>query len=422
MISIDKKEALESKTFCILPFNHLFVQPNGEVQACCVSDEWNSAANVKTESIDSAFNSNNHTKLRKDMITGVENHTCANCYKSERVTGHSSRLMYNELLKGGIYTIPDIKDDYTVPPTFQHIDIRFSNLCNLKCRMCNHIYSSEWFEDSIALNKLPPNQTKVVKIGNNITQRLENHIKEVKTVYFAGGEPLVMPEHLETLKALTDLHQNNRTTDSNKIDIHIHYNTNLKVLRYEGTQFIEYWKQYKLVNLSISCDGVGKVGEYQRVGFKTKNLLDNLDTLTKAGFKPVTPGEEFSNLMYNFQYTVTPLNIMHLPEFIKFMLDHNFIKSSSTIDFRYAVEPEEFNIRNITNVDYVSNFLSKETKFFDTTSLQALDRLITHMKEPPVMEQDEIFKFYSTLDKLNIKTSKITHNEFTDNLFTITNI
>ena len=47
----------ESKTFCILPFIHLYSEPNGELKPCCIADGFDEKINLKNTSIEDAFNS-----------------------------------------------------------------------------------------------------------------------------------------------------------------------------------------------------------------------------------------------------------------------------------------------------------------------------------------------------------------------------
>ena len=66
-------------------------------------------------------------------------------------------------------------------------------------------------------------------------------------------------------------------------NLSIHYNTNLSVIKYDEESLIDLWRGFSRVYLSISCDGIGKVGEYQRTGFDTKRFEENLKTIKKYG-------------------------------------------------------------------------------------------------------------------------------------------
>ena len=133
-----------SSTYCKLPFIHLYTQADGELKPCCIAGGFDEPINLKQMSIEDAFNSPQMKELRKDMLEGKRNKVCDVCYQREDSTGHSPRIDFN---KNPLWIQPKVEDDFSVPSDFQHIDIRFSNLCNFKCRMCNHDFSSNWYED-----------------------------------------------------------------------------------------------------------------------------------------------------------------------------------------------------------------------------------------------------------------------------------
>ena len=104
--------------------------------------------------------------------------------------------MFNE---NTLWHMPEVKEDFSVPTDFQHIDIRFSNLCNFKCRMCNHDFSSNWYEDMKKIRPQNVRETKVLKATDTIVEDLIPHLSKIRSFYFAGGEPLIMPEHYKVL-------------------------------------------------------------------------------------------------------------------------------------------------------------------------------------------------------------------------------
>ena len=64
-----------SKTFCPLPFVHLYAQPSGHVKPCCIA-ETIYTHNLNNETIDEVFNSEEMKKLRVDMLNGERNKLC----------------------------------------------------------------------------------------------------------------------------------------------------------------------------------------------------------------------------------------------------------------------------------------------------------------------------------------------------------
>lgn len=335
----------QTESFCILPFVHLYSEPRGEMKPCCIAGGFDEQLNLKELTIENAFNSSQMKELRKDMLEGKRNKVCDVCYKKEDLNGTSPRKDFNN---NTLWKLPNVNDDYSVETQFQHIDIRFSNLCNFKCRMCSHEFSSNWFED---FEKVIPGYTngkkKVMKVSDTIVEDLIPHLKNIKSFYFAGGEPLIMPEHYKILKHLYDTMPVFEQHWGDKRHLSIHYNTNLSVITYDEQSLVDLWNGFDRVFLSISCDGIGEVGEYQRVGFQHQRFIENLKTIQKY-FRPETPYAGGMGMQYNFQYTTTIWNVYHIFDFIQFMTDNKFIGSSEHIDFYYAWSPNYASLNNLS--------------------------------------------------------------------------
>ena len=373
-----------SDTFCILPYIHFYTEPKGEVKPCCIAGGFDEPLNLKTMSIEETFNSPQMKQLRKDMENGKRNKVCDVCYKREDATGHSPRI--DTFNKNPLWKKPELAEDYSVPSDFQHIDIRFSNLCNFKCRMCNHDFSSNWYED---MKKIRPDNvrgTKVLKASETIVEDLIPHLSKVKSFYFAGGEPLIMPEHYKVLKYLHDTFPKKEfyiSDDENlkAIDISIHYNTNLSVIKYDEQSLIDIWKSFKQVFLSISCDGIGDVGEYQRTGFNTKKFEENMKIIKKY-FRPQNVQKlKGFGLKYNFQYTTTSMNVYHIFDFIDYMMNKNHITDSDQIDFYYAWSPNEVALSYLPDLEKnkIEKFLNKNKVNYSEKTQIEIDSMINFM-------------------------------------------
>ncbi len=392
-----------SNTICILPFVHLYSEPKGEMKPCCIAGGFDTPLDLKTMSIDDAFNSPQMKELREDMLSGKRNKVCDVCYKKEDLNGISPRTDFNA---NRLWEMPKVNEDFSVETQFQHIDIRFSNLCNFKCRMCNHDFSSNWFEDN---EKIAPGytkgRTKVMKVSDTIVEDLIPHLKNVKSFYFAGGEPLIMPEHYKVLKYLYDTMPIIEQHWGNKRRLSIHYNTNLSVITYDEQSLIDLWKGFDRVFLSISCDGIDKVGEYQRVGFQHERFIENLKTIKKY-FRAESPYAGGMGMQYNFQYTTTIWNVYHIFDFIKFMKENEFIGSSDHIDFYYAWVPSHVTLNNISKSEKkrLVEFLENGIKELDSEkTINEITNLINFINSDPNMEKsvETIVGFTHNMDKIH---------------------
>jgi hypothetical protein len=373
------------------------------MKPCCIASGFDEPLDLKTLTIEEAFNSSQMKELRKDMLEGKRNKVCDVCYKKEDLNNHSPRTDFN---KNKLWKMPEVNEDYSVDSQFQHIDIRFSNLCNFKCRMCNHDFSSNWYEDSQKIhNYTDKGRTKVMKVSDTIVEDLIPHLKNIKSFYFAGGEPLIMPEHYKVLKHLYDTMPVIEQHWGNVRPLSIHYNTNLSVITYDENSLVELWKGFDRVFLSISCDGIGEVGEYQRIGFLHDKFITNLKTIQKY-FNPKSPYEGGFGLQYNFQYTTTIWNAYHIFDFIKFMKENDFIKTSEHIDFYYAWSPSYASLNNLPDYEKVRLVEFLENGIKDLTEQKTIDELrdlIKFINSTNNVEKavEGLFHFTTEMDKMN---------------------
>jgi hypothetical protein len=214
-----------------------------------------------------------------------------------------------------------------------------------------------------------------------------------------------MPEHYKVLKHLYDNLPIKNQDWGNVRPLSIHYNTNLSVITYDENSLIELWKGFDRVFLSISCDGIGKVGEYQRIGFLHDRFVTNLESIRKH-FRPESPHMGGFGLMYNFQYTTTIFNVYHIFDFIKFMQDNKFIETSAHIDFYYAWNPSYTSLNNLTESEKLRLTEFLEEGINGLTEQKTIDEIrdiIKFLNSAPHFEGsvDGLLHYVKELDKLN---------------------
>lgn len=334
---------MNKSTFCILPFKHLYADPTGEIRPCCIATSLNDGLNLKQNNIEDVYNSNSFKKLRLDLINGVKNEICSTCWEREDVDGDSMRI-YSNSKYGFDYKM---KDDGYVHPDFTDIDVRFSNLCNFKCIMCGPWLSSAHWGDTEKKKGIP----KVLNIKDNIIEELIPYIKNLKHIYFGGGEPLIMPEHYEMLKYLHDTNRN----------ITIKYTTNLSVIKHDVYDLIQMWKDFKDVHLQISVDGLFEKGEKIRIGFDTKKFLENIQILKE------------NNIFYTLSHTTGSHNIFDIYDFIDDVLRLDVVDDENKIELHnYVTSPEKYSLTNMSNEDKIkaSDYLLSRVDFLKNPFLK----------------------------------------------------
>ena len=310
---MDKKD-----TICAIPWMHLNFEPNGKVVPCCLTSHHNYfAGDLNTQSIQEIWNSNNMKSLRKQMINGERPKICDTCWNKEDVTGVSGRFYQNRDFPEVLKKIPDItlEDGTCTEMNLKYWDFRFSNLCNLKCRSCGPRYSSAWVPDAKKLGYT--DQEKVWNIETVEDQTnvdfLEDQIDNVRRIYFAGGEPLLMPEHWQILDKLVE---------KKRFDVKLSYNTNASTLVYGKKNVIDYWKQWELGKLEVwpSIDEIGERAELIRSGTVWSKVEANLLELAKHDNIILRPG-----------MTIGAWNVRRLPQIITYLTELGVIRRHPVI-------------------------------------------------------------------------------------------
>jgi sulfatase maturation enzyme AslB (radical SAM superfamily) len=210
--------------------------PNGKIGPCCQID----ASYLKP--ISELKNSNRFADLHGESAPTA----CDKCTRAEFSNLPSYREFFNK-------TSNDSNG-------LQFIDIRNTNLCNLKCRYCGPHFSSQWAEE---LDRFP------IIEKQQLTEFKKLLITDaVHWMYFTGGEPFISNDHWELLSELID-----KNLASN---ISLMYNTNLTTIRYKDKNIIDIWKKFKTVSLNCSIDAIGMPLEYIRSGSNWKKIESNL--------------------------------------------------------------------------------------------------------------------------------------------------
>ena len=292
---IDKLK--KSKTFCLAPWMSIHNWPDGKVYPCCVWDSGDPVGNVNDTSLKELWNSEKFKDARVKMLNGEKVTSCSRCYELETEEGHSYRTRINELHEKCYSYIPNTNSDGSLDTMNLHLwDLRISNFCNFKCRSCGAELSSSWHADAIQLGKRPANSKALINVNDKTSfmTMIDDHYKCVDEIYFAGGEPLMMPEHYQIMDKLLEL---------NRTDVFIRYSTNFSNLTFGKKHIFEYWKKFPKIELYISIDGVGEIGEYVRKGYSHQKFIDNMIALKNSGLQLHMVG-------YVITYGV--LNYLHL--------------------------------------------------------------------------------------------------------------
>jgi len=297
----------DSKRFCIYPWIHLHAYPTGEAYPCCHAEMSYPVGNTRFKTLEEIYRDAPMRELRKDMVNERFNPACGRCYEQEESGFFSGRKSAN---KHHGHHIKRIEDD-----RFQmsYWDIRFSNLCNLSCRSCGHIFSSSWYQDQAKLAGGDwKDRNRVLNYAGrtetDMWEQLVPHLDYVEQIYFAGGEPLMMEEHYNILEELER---------RGRFDVRLIYNTNFTHVKLKDRTVFDYWKKFDSVAVGASLDAMGPRAEYIRRGTTwdvvERNRYQMLEICPEVDFY-ISP-------------TLSIMNAWHLPVFHRNWTDRGLIRA-----------------------------------------------------------------------------------------------
>ena len=336
----------DSKSFCIAPWMSAHTWPDGRVLPCCLYNtnpaEYEETdklippfGNVNDSELKDVWNSNKYKEMRVQMLDGKKPSGCSRCYHLEDNNESSYRQKFTRDFEHTFEMVNQTEEDGHLNDMKLYAwDFRISNFCNFKCRSCGVDLSSSWYTDQIALF---PEEADFRKKGlisvtdkSSFMDMINPHYQYVEEIYFAGGEPLMMPEHYEILDKLVE---------EGRTETAIRYSTNFSKLRFGKKNILDIWKNFKNLSLYISVDGVGNIGEYVRKGYKHQEFIDNIKLFRESGI-------EYKE--FGYMVTYGTLNYLHLfdliIEFIKEgILDTTMHDKQITVTLVPITQPSYYN-------------------------------------------------------------------------------
>lgn len=384
-----------NKAICAMPWVHLNFEPDGKVVPCCLTSYHNYyIGDLNTDTISEIWNSENQKKLRRQMMSGEIPDICKTCTNQEKATGHSTRLYHNAEFKDVLERIPEttLEDGTCTEMKLKYWDFRFSNLCNFKCRSCGPRYSSAWVPDAKALNLVSQEKVWSIPSVNNNTNYdfLRDHVQDVEKIYFAGGEPLLMPEHWQTLDLLVE---------HKRFDLQIKYNTNCSVLTYNKKNAVDYWKLWEQDKIEIwpSIDEIGERAELIRSGTVWSKVEENLKTIS-----------ELDNVKVRLGMTIGAWNVFRIPEIVNHMIEIGVIKERhqyKNFFVNMLMEPKHYHVQILPDdfkkevVLKLESFIAEHNKKYNTSINFIFTHLLHDLKQP--FDVESALRFLKTTDRVD---------------------
>jgi sulfatase maturation enzyme AslB (radical SAM superfamily) len=305
------------------PFTGLATREDGAVKVCCRSAP---IGFIQDDSLENIWNNHLMRQVRSQVLNDERPDVCKPCFdlEDQGVESLRQRHINGVIPEARINLYPNALDqlteNYTMPFEFPTMEIKLNNLCNLKCRMCNPLDSTSWKDwDKVEpfykkeQNFLVPTIKKLVNtpgkyIGtfddsDNWWESFEKLLPYFRRVEFAGGEPLMDPQHYKILDMLKPYGAN----------IELKYATNGTTLGIsKGRTIHDYWPHFRSIAVNVSIDGIHDVYNYIRGNGDFRQVEANIREIQKI--------PNVSRIVGAF--TAQAGNILQAAECIDYFINH----------------------------------------------------------------------------------------------------
>jgi len=297
-----KLEDLNASKICVLPWTSLVAGPEANFAICCEMVPSEIPTNVSTSlPLDQIVKVDSKVlRIKDQMLAGKEPAECNNCFSREKLGFKSTRHYYNERF----FMLRESFDFDDSPPTF--LELRLGNLCQLECVMCNPSRSEKLEKLFNELGSVDTSNSflKIKSISSSwlesktLIDKFIELCKEVKVIYFNGGEPLLVKMHNEILSRLI--------AEGVSQDIRLTYSTNGLLL---NQSHIDTWRKFKRINITISIDDLYERNRFIRYPSNWQKVIDCLE-IAKQNFD--------DQLNFNIWSTINILNFYYVDELESF--------------------------------------------------------------------------------------------------------
>lgn len=294
-------------------------------------------------------------EIRQAFIDDRQHTNCNTCWDREQ--NSSSKTVDS---RRSVYQYDDFYSNLENPETFslQHLDLRWSNTCNLNCVYCSPIYSSKW--------------AKLLNINQAFRIMPTVLVDDIKTLTYlqlAGGEPLLIKENLTLLKQCLEINPS----------IEIEVTTNLSLIK--QNEIYAILKEFSNVRFVVSFESIENRFEYIRNGSKWPEFRHNIDQLA----------QDFNQIDFNMVYF--PLSAKGISNAIKIAQeytteDHIFIVSQNGGHGFDMVKSSALQYLRDLNLNFAQTLPDiLKNRLVDQVSLMSSTRQDTHLPNYNLFDQ-----------------------------------
>jgi organic radical activating enzyme len=374
---------MQKNSFCSIPWIHAATKTNGTSRVCCLMSNHDSGNggltghSFKTHTIEEIHNSEFTRNIRKQFLAGEKPAECNTCWVKEDNGGQSRRMFTNKMYKdvfdyNKALQLTSADGSTTQMPIYW--DLRFGNLCNLKCVMCGPQSSSMWYKDWAKVHSTDHFYDSGTKINmsdgskqnrkdresdydwwesEHFWEQLDTHKEQLQHVYLVGGEPMLVEPHYKFLQKLID--------SGISKNVVLEYDTNITNVHQRA---IDQWKHFKKLMLRVSIDDFGEQNDYIRFPSKWYKLDENIKRIE----------ELLPNTQIEISITWQVLNaftfLKLLDHFKKYHINIRILSSPRMLDCKQLSKQSKLDLINIyensvhrSKIQHLINYLKMTMEY-----------------------------------------------------------
>jgi radical SAM protein with 4Fe4S-binding SPASM domain len=262
---MDAKKLIKNKSMCVIPWTGFLLEPDGGVKNCVISKK--RIGNINTTPIKEILGGEINRSIKEKMLADQKPRACEGCHLQETdrhdLESISSRLYYLKEIGArtdlGLYSN---KDNFSL----HHVDLRWTNSCNQACVYCDASLSSKWAHE-LGVKVRSKNEAR-----QEVKDYVFENIAQLKNVYLAGGEPMLMKENFEFLKLLKE--KNPECT--------VRVNTNLSTTQ---TGIFDLLCSFPNLHWTVSVESIEEEYDYIRHHGSWEDFIGNLKIIKNLNHK-----------------------------------------------------------------------------------------------------------------------------------------
>ena len=238
------------------------------------------------DTIEQMKSSVDYVQLQQDNANGTRNAHCQKCWDKEALGQTSKRQSDNAV--GQAYA--------KINPAYVKIDAAIGDRCNAACVICGPQSSTIWQKEMFGkVFRLEPK--------TSLWSEIQHRQGDILQLDFGGGEPW-LNDVVQQTELLSRLIESGAAPK-----IKIRYNTNGSIY---PKQLVDYFDQFRQVEITLSIDDVGQRFEYNRYPLKWSQVLDNLSKL-------VDLEKNSTKIKLTINYTISVFTFLYAQEFEQYI-------------------------------------------------------------------------------------------------------